>query len=101
MRDDRDKKLDALFAMARREQPDTSALESHFETRLMARLTERKTGSIPWQQMIWRMVPAFAVIALLILVCSFTLNPARSSDLFAAITEGQEEQMARNYLLGE
>ncbi|MBT1073465.1 hypothetical protein [Pelotalea chapellei] len=100
MRNDGDQKLDALFATARREQPDTSALEAHFETRLMARLSERRTR-VPWQLMIWRMLPAFAVIALLILICSFTLNPARSSDLFAAITGGQEEQMARNYLLGE
>ena len=48
-----------------------------------------------------RMVPAFAALAALMLVCSFTINPARTSDPFAAITNGRNEQMTTNYLLGE
>lgn len=100
MRDERDHNLDTLFAMARSESPDISTLEAHFETRFMARLAERSNLSPPWQLLVWRMIPAFAVIAVIILVCSITLNPIRSSDPFAAITNGNEELMAKNYLLG-
>jgi hypothetical protein len=101
MLDERDEKLDALFALARQSAPDTSTLEPHFETRLMARLAERKSLNLPWHRMVWRMVPAFAALTALMLVCNFTLNPARKSDPFAAITDGRNEQMTRNYLLGE
>ena len=101
MGDNQDKQLDALFAMARQDNPNTSALEAHFETRLLANLTERRSRFVPWQLMIWRMLPAFAVIVAIVLVCNFTINPTRSSDPFATITNGQDEQLAKNYLLGE
>ena len=57
-----DRRLDALFALAREHRPDTSAAEYAFETRLMARLRERRQerGSI-WAMVSWRMVPFFAV----------------------------------------
>lgn len=101
MRDDHDERLDALFAAARSEPTDTSALEAHFETRLMARLAESRMLSVPWHQIVWRMLPLFTAIAAIMLICSLTLNPTGSSDPFAAITNGHEEQMASNYLLGE
>ena len=101
MRDERDEKLDTLFALARQDSPDTSALEAHFETRLMARLAERSAQALPWHRMVWRMLPAFAVIAAIMLGLSISVNPAQSSDLYAAITNGHEEQMSRNYLVGE
>jgi anti-sigma-K factor RskA len=100
MRDEHDHKLDALFTLARRERPDTSTLEAHFETRLMARLAERTAQTAPWHLLVWRMIPAFAVIAAIMLACSITINPTRSGDPFAAITNGTEDLMARNYLLG-
>jgi hypothetical protein len=102
MRDERDNRLDELFDLARREAPDTTRLEEHFETRLMARLVERRTGvTSPWQRLVWRMVPAFAAITALLLICSLAMNPARSGDPFAAITSGYDDQVARNYLLGD
>lgn len=96
-----DEKLDALFALARDESPAITDMAEHFETRLMARLTERKLQSEPWYLLVWRLVPVFAVITAIVLICSFTLNPLRSSDLFASITAGGEERMARSYLAGE
>jgi anti-sigma-K factor RskA len=101
MRDERDQELDALFALARRETPYTEAMEAHFEARFIARLNERKNQMAPWQQLIWRMIPAFAAIAVVMLICSITINPDRSSDPFAAITNGYEDQMAKNYLWGD
>ena len=102
MGDERKQRLDALFAAARREPPtDTANLEACFETRVMARLAERKPQETPWQLLVWRMVPAFAAIAAIVLVCSIALNPARRSDPFAPITSGHEEQLALADLLGE
>lgn len=101
MADSADKKLDRLFAAARAEQADTSALEAHFETRLMARIAERKALNTPWYMLAWRMVPAFAVIALISAVCSAAFSPSRSGDLFASITNGYEDVVATSYLAGE
>lgn len=56
-----DSELDALFAQARAQRPDTSAAEFAFETRLLARLrSERDTSSI-WATVSWRLAPFFAV----------------------------------------
>ena len=58
--------LDALFALARKHRPDTSRTEFAFETRLMARLRDRRqpeTSSI-WAKVTWRMIPLFAVCVL-------------------------------------
>jgi len=96
-----DERLDRLFAAARDARVDTSALEEHFETRLMARLRERQKAGIPWYALMWRMVPGFAVLVLLIAVYSANYGPSSSGDLFAAISSGQEEYLAGNVLSGE
>ncbi len=93
--------MDALFALARDESPDITNLAEHFEIRLMARLSGRKLQSAPWSLLVWRLIPVFAIITVIVLICSFTLNPLQSSDLFTAITAGSEERMARSYLAGE
>jgi len=101
MSDDTDKRLEKLFAAARSARPDTSAREEHFETRLMARIQERRSEPVPWYGLAWRMMPAFAVIVAIIAVCTVSFNPGRFQDPFAAITAGQEEQLAMSYLTGE
>ena len=62
-----DDPLDALFAQARENRPDTSRAEFGFETRLMARVRAKRqpTGSV-WAMVSWRMIPFFAacVVAL-------------------------------------
>lgn len=101
MGDNADKKLDALFAAARAARADTADCEEYFETRLMARIAERKSRGVPWYALAWRMVPAFAVIVIITAVWSATVNPARSGDMFAAITAGQEDRLTISYLVGE
>ncbi len=98
---DIDERLDSFFAEARAGRPDTSAREMNFETRVMASIRERRAAAVSWYALIWRMVPAFAVIAAIAVVCSMTFNPAPSSDLFAAITTGQDEYMTKSLLTGE
>ena len=96
-----EERLDRLFAAARNTRMDTSALEEHFETRLMARLRERRREGIPWYALMWRMVPVFAVLVVLIAVYSASYKPTSSDDLFAAISSGQEEYLTQNVLTGE
>jgi hypothetical protein len=62
--------LDALFALARGERPDTARAEYGFETRLIARLRERHppdTASL-WSIVAWRMAPFFAVVVVTLAV---------------------------------
>lgn len=60
--------LDALFAAMREHQPDTSAAEFAFETRLLARLrTARENRSI-WASVSWRLLPFFAACVLALTV---------------------------------
>jgi hypothetical protein len=96
-----DERLDRLFALAHSEKPDTSIRQEHFETRVMARLCERRQTTSPWYSLAWRMIPIFAVIAAISVVCSMTFTPSHSGDLFAAISSGQEEYLANSYLTGE
>jgi hypothetical protein len=56
-----DSRLDALFALARANRPDTSAAEYAFETRLMARLRARQETASIWAVVSWRLVPFFGV----------------------------------------
>ncbi|QEM66865.1 hypothetical protein FO488_00950 [Geobacter sp. FeAm09] len=101
MNDNADERLDRLFAATRTVPVDTSALEEHFETRLMARLAERRRNAIPWYVMMWRMVPLFAVLVAVIAVYGTSFSSSPSDDLFAAISTGQEEYLAQNILTGE
>jgi len=101
MHDNNEERLNRLFAAARAVQVDTSALEEHFETRLMARLRERRKEIIPWYALIWRMVPMFVVLVLFIAMYGMSYKPQFTDDLFAAISSGQEEYLAQNVLMGE
>jgi hypothetical protein len=101
MKDNMDERLDRLFAAARTEQVEISALDEYFETRLMARIKERNEIAEPWYGAAWRLLPAFFVVAAMVTVCSFTYNPSKSSDIFASITSGQDEIAGISYLTGE
>ena len=101
MRDNGDERLDLLFTAARAARMDTSVLEEHFETRLMARLRDRTREGIPWYALMWRMVPVFTVLVALIAAYSMSYKPLSSGDLFAAISSGQEEYLAQDVLTGE
>lgn len=63
-----DSQLDALFAKARNQRPDTSVAEFAFETRLMARLREREEAGSAWAWASWRMVPFFVVLVVGLMV---------------------------------
>jgi len=101
METESDKRLDRLFAAARASLTESSALEDYFETRLMARIRERRSVQHPWYALAWRMLPAYAGIMAIIVVCSITFYPAHSADMFAALTGSVEDTVAISYLAGE
>lgn len=101
MNDRLDKRLDRLFEASRAEPVDTTAQEEHFETRLMARISELRTPSLPWYALAWRMVPAFALVAAAITIGALTYTPRGSNDMFAALSDEQEELYASSFLTGE
>jgi hypothetical protein len=61
-----DFQLDALFAAARAQRPDTSRAEYAFETRLMARLGEASRPNFfsTWTRVSWRMIPVLGLFVL-------------------------------------
>lgn len=96
-----DEQLNSLFAAARSKKIDTSSLEYGFETRLMARIREKRERKLLWSSWVWRFVPVFATIALVIGLASLLIGPESSQDLFAAVTNGYEENVMTSFLTGE
>ena len=97
MNDKHDDLLDKLFAAARSTKPDMTAIEAHFETRLLARIEER-TGQASWPVWTWRLIPWFVTIVIIVGIGSVVYDPARSSDLFATLTSGYDEYQTTSML---
>lgn len=100
MKDEHDELLDRLFQTVRTLRPDTAAVAEHFETRLLAALEERRNSRELWSFWTWRLVPLFAVIAIVVGIGSVAIDPARSNDLFAAFGNGYEDYLATSLLAG-
>ena len=100
MNDKRDELLDQLFVAARSSKPDTAAIEAHFETRLLARMEEHRTGRALWPVWTWRLIPWFATIVIIVGIGSIVYDPLRSSDPFAQFTNGYEEYLTTSLLAG-
>jgi hypothetical protein len=85
--------LDALFAAARAQRPDTSRAEHGFETRLMARLRERRQPDAAslWSVVTWRMAPFFA--ACVVALALWQANVPTDSD-DAAVVSGLNNPVA-------
>ncbi|HEY6871833.1 MAG TPA: hypothetical protein VI298_03785 [Geobacteraceae bacterium] len=100
MKDERDELLDGLFVAARTMRRDTAVVEERFETRLLARIAERRSSWLLWSVWSWRLVPVFAAVAVVVGLGSVFSDPARSTDIFAAFTNGYEEFQAASLLAG-
>ncbi len=98
MNDNMDEKLDSLFAAARSVRADTSAGEEHFETRLMARLRERREGSQPWYFWTWRLAPVFMVIVIILGVSNMVIERDSSSDIFSVASNDHSEYQIVGYM---
>lgn len=99
--DDRDEeRLKRLFVMAREARPDTGPVEEGFETRLTARIAserEERARAFAW---IWRLVPVFSAIVLLLCLYSIFSAPSAPIDLGTALLDGSEESTLVDFLTG-
>ncbi|NVN93357.1 MAG: hypothetical protein HXX11_22555 [Desulfuromonadales bacterium] len=100
MKDNYDVLLDKLFLAERLNKLDTSVIESHFETRLLARIQEQRGNRTSWLDWTWRLIPWFATIVIIVGIGSAVYDPMRSSDLFSPITNGYEEYQTVSLLVG-
>jgi hypothetical protein len=101
MNDNKGDKLDGLFAAARSVRVDTSVCEEFFETRLMARLREKRNGTQVWFSWIWRLVPVFVIVIVALGSTSLILDRDSSADIFSAIANGHDEYQVVAYLEGD
>ena len=100
MKDEKDKLLDDLFRKARLMKPDTSAVEEHFETRLMAALEEKRNDRALWSAWAWRLVPWLAVLVIVIGIGNYTIDSGSPGDPFAAFTGGDDDYQVTSMIAG-
>ncbi len=79
-KDDRDVRLERIFAAAKTASPDVSGVARNFETRLMARIAESRGSGEPWYGWAWRLAPAFIVLTLLLGAWTLVFDPVRATD---------------------
>jgi hypothetical protein len=100
MKDEKDELLDELFRKSRLMKPDTGSVEEHFETRLLAVMEEKRNDQAVWSAWSWRLVPWLAIFVVIVGIGSFTIDPVRSSDLFATFTSSDDDNQITNMLAG-
>ncbi len=101
MKNRKDEKLDRIIARAREAPPDISAAERGFETRVMARIRERREYPERWIAWTWRLAPVFLALTIVLGAWSLVLDPVRPADPGAAIAAGSEEVAMVDFLTGE
>jgi hypothetical protein len=90
MAENKDRRLDQLFAAARTTPPDTSRAEEGFEGRVLARIRGRRRGkeAISFGAWSWRLSPLFAAAVLAVTVWTAATIPdpvaGAGSDIAAA-----------------
>ncbi len=98
MNDKSDLQLDALFAAARADVPDTARVEFAFETRLAARLrAEQGESFFAWA---WRLCPFFAALALAVAWWAHSTQSAEVYSRIAAEAAPSSEDLLA-YLTGD
>ncbi len=90
-KDERDDRLERLFAAARETPPDVSAVERNFETRLAARIRESRERKEPWYGWAWRLAPVFVVLTLLLGAWTLVLDPVHPADPGTALVSVAEQ----------
>jgi hypothetical protein len=87
-----DEQLNQLFQAARASRPDTARAEYGFETRLLAAVRENRPQSTPWAALVWRLMPVFATIVVVIGAWSYNVQSQTGTE--AALGTGGETALA-------
>lgn len=87
-------RLERLFYAGRALPPDTARVEFGFETRLLARL---RTESVPWCGDVWKLLPVFGAIVIILGAWNYVSEPL---DLSATLGGGATGELLANALGG-
>lgn len=102
MEDDlKDRKLDELFAAARRAELYDANREYGFETRVMAKIRARRELKTPVLVWAWRLIPVFLSVVVLLGIWTSVSEPKHLTDLSEVARIGNEEAMLVASLTGE
>ena len=82
--------LDALFALARAQRPDTDQAEYAFETRLMARLRATRETESVWARVSWRLMPFFAACVVGLAIWHSEVAAEANEAVQVALTENPD-----------
>jgi len=94
-------RLERIFKAARGETPDTTRVETGFETRLMARIRAEREKTLPWYAAAWKLVPIFSAATVALGVWFYVSTPDYTADMGLYMAAGYGETTALNLLSGE
>jgi hypothetical protein len=99
--DPNEKKIDRLFAAARRAELYEEDIEQGFETRLMARINGERDRLRPLLVWAWRLIPVFISIVVFLGIWTYESRYSHMTDLSAMTALGNEETTTVAFLSGE
>jgi hypothetical protein len=99
--DSKDKRLDELFAAARRAESFDANMEYGFETRVMSRIRAKREGRMPVFTWAWRLIPVFLSVVVLLGIWISASEPPQLTDLSDIARIGNGEAMLVASLAGE
>ena len=99
--DPEDNNLDRLFAAARKAELYKKEREFGFETRVLARIREKRVENGPFLFWSWRLMPFFVSVVICLAIWLSFFEPSRASDLIAGAGSGYEDAVVVAYLAGE
>ena len=102
MENDRnDDRIERLFAAARKSQPYNANLEYGFETRVLAKIRERRDGRKPFFSWAWRFIPALVVVVMMLGAWTYISEQRQLIGLSSIAGINNEETMLVASLTGE
>ncbi len=106
MKTERNDGLDRLFAAARAVEPgvspDVSAVENALETRVLARIREKREKRVPLFYWAWRLAPVFSALVIALGAWYYASVPQTLPvDMHAAFSASYDGNLALNFSNGE
>ena len=99
--DPKDDNLDDLFAAARKAELYKEKREYGFETRVIARILEKRRENSLFLLWAWRLMPFFASIVICLALWISSFEPPHAADLISGAGIGNDDAVIVTYLAGE
>src|ERR1700690_2704522 len=99
--DSDDERMERLFSAARKSQPYNTHLEYGFETRVMAKIRERRGGQKPFFSWAWRFMLALVVVVMMLGAWTYIAEQRQLIGISSIAGINNEETMLVASLTGE